>query len=197
MNMSKRNNENKMEGVYRAASKNFGFVMLDSGEELYVSSKDSLAAMNDDKVAVKVLPKATGENKNREAKVIKIIERASDIVVGYFEPSDGFGFVTPINRKVPFDIHIEKKYFGKAVKDSIVEVRVLPKKHKNDNPEGVILKVIGHKNDPNAELTAIIRDFKVRDTFDEETLKEADEVAKPIEKSDVEGRKDLRDHGDG
>ena len=193
MDMGKRNDENKIEGIYRVASKNFGFVRIESGEELYVAAKDSLDAMNDDRVLIKVISEKSGDKKNREAKVLKIIERFSDIVVGYFEPSGHFGFVTPINKKIPFDIHIEKKFFAKAVKDSIVEVKILPKKKKNDNPEGVILRVLGHKNDPNAELTAIIHDFKVRDTFDEDALKEADRVAKPIEKSDLEGRKDLRD----
>ncbi len=191
--MAKKNKDNSIEGIYRVASKNFGFVKIDGDEEIYVSSKDSLDAMNDDRVIIKIISEKTSDKKNREGKVIKIIERASDIVVGYFKPSGGFGFVTPINKRIPFDIHIEKRYFGKAVKDSIVEVRLLQKKHKDDNPEGVIVSVLGHKDDPNAELTAIIKDFKVRDTFDEDTLREADEVAKPIEDNDLIGRKDLRD----
>lgn len=188
----KKRKEN-LEATYRAASRTFGFARLNDGEEIYISSKDSMDAMNDDKVLIEITLDKSSDKKNREGKVVKIINRASDIVVGYFEPSGGFGFVTPINKKVPFDIHIEKKYFGKAVKDSIVEVKILPKKHKNDNPEGVVLNVIGHKNDPNAELTAIVHDFKIRDLFDEDTLKEADNVAVPIESEDLVGRKDLRD----
>ena len=122
----KKRKEN-LEAIYRAASRTFGFARLNDGEEIYISSKDSMDAMNDDKVLIEITLDKSSDKKNRD--------RVSDIVVGYFEPSGGFGFVTPINKKVPFDIHIEKKYFGKAVKDSIVEVKILPKKHKNDNPE--------------------------------------------------------------
>ena len=184
--------ENKIEGIYRSASKSFGFVKLLSGEEIYISAKDSLDAMNDDRVEIKITDNSTSDSRNREGKIIKIIERDSDIVVGYFEPNKGFAFVNPINKRIPFDIHIEKKYWGKAVKDSIVEVKLLPKKHKTDNPEGVVIKVLGHKDDPNVELTAIVHDFKIRDVFDEDTLKEADEVARSITDEDLVGRKDLR-----
>ena len=189
--------ESEYEGIFRLASKSFGFVKLNAGmpseEEIYVSSKDSMEAMNDDRVLVKITSHNTSDNRKREGKIIKILERDTDIVVGIFEPNKGFGFVRPINVKIPFDIHIEKKYWGKAVKDSIVEVKLLPKKNKKDNPEGIITKVLGHKDDPNAEITAIVHDFKIRDEFDEATLAEADRVAVPIEEKDLEGRVDLRD----
>ncbi len=189
--------ESEYEGIFRLASKSFGFVKLNAGmpseEEIYVSSKDSMEAMNDDRVLVKITSHNTSDNRKREGKIIKILERDTDIVVGIFEPNKGFGFVRPINVKIPFDIHIEKKYWGKAVKDSIVEVKLLPKKNKKDNPEGIITKVLGHKDDPNAEITAIVHDFKIRDEFDEKTLAEADRVAVPIEEKDLEGRVDLRD----
>ena len=188
--------ESEYEGIFRLASKSFGFVKLNVGtdneEEIYVSSKDSLSAMNDDRVLVKIISNKSADNKKREGKIIKILERDSDIVVGIFEPNKGFGFVSPINVKIPFDIHIEKKYWGKAVKGSIVETKLLPKKNKKDNPEGVIIKVLGHKDDPNDEITAIVHDFKIRDEFSDAQLKEADKVAVPITKSDLEGRKDLR-----
>lgn len=184
----------KLEGTYRAANRNFGFVKLADGEEVYIATKDSMNAMNDDIVAIKITEEKKGLNKNREGKVIKIVKRDSDVVVGYFEPSKDYAFVVPINKKIPFDIHIEKKYWGKAVKDSIVEVKVLPKKiGKNEKPEGVVLNVLGHKDDPNAEITAIVHDFKIRDEFDEDTLREADAVAEPIVDKDLKGRTDLRD----
>ena len=185
--------ENELEGIYRTASKSFGFVMLESGEEIYVPTKDSMNAMNEDRVAIKITKSTATDKKNREGKVIKIIERESDVVVGYFEPNKGFAFVCPINNKIPFDIHIEKKFWGKAVKDSIVEVKLLPKDTNTNSPEGMVINVIGHKDDPNDEITAIVHDFKIRDEFDKETLKEADNVAVPIEEADLQNRKDLRD----
>ena len=190
--MAKKFKESEYEGIYRAANKSFGFVKINDDEEIYVSSKDSLHAMNDDRVIVKLTADKNSAKKKREGIIIKILERDSDVIVGYFAPSRNYGFVIPINSKIPFDIHVEKRFWGKAVKDSIVEAKLLPNKKKTNNPEGVILKVIGNKNDPNDEITAIVRDFKIRCEFSEAVLKEAERVAVNIEKEDLINRKDLR-----
>ena len=188
--------ESEYEGIFRLASKSFGFVKINVGksneEEIYVSTKDSIDAMNDDRVLVKIKNSKVFTDKKREGKIIKVIERESDIVVGIFESNKGFGFVKPINVRIPFDIYVEKKYWKNAVNDSIVEVKILPKKNKKDNPEGVIINVLGHKDDPNAEITAIVHDFKIRDEFPNDVLLEADEVSVDINKNDLVDRKDLR-----
>lgn len=183
--------EKTYEATYRMASKSFGFAMITTGEEIFIASRDSKDAMSDDKVLIEI-KSGISSGEHREGKVIKILKRETDKVIGYFEPCKGYGFVTPINKKIPFDIHIEKRFFGKAVKDSIVEVKLLSANHKGDNPEGIIVNVIGHRNDANAEITAIVKDFKIKDTFDDETLVYADRIAIPIRKSDLVGRVDLR-----
>lgn len=185
------NTEPEFEATYRLASKSFGFATLDTGEEIWISTKDSMHAMNDDKVLVKILNRSSG--KSREGKITKIISKKNDTLVGIFEKNKNYAFVTPINKKIPFDIHIEKKYFGKAIDGSLVEVKILSAKNHGDNPEGVVLNVIGHKDDASAEITAIVRDFKIKDIFDEDTIVEADKVAVPIEEKDLKDRVDLRD----
>lgn len=186
-----RSNTKEYEATYRVASKNFGFAtIMTTNEEIYISSKDSKNAMNGDIVLIELNNITSGTH--REGRVIKIKKRVTDIVVGYFEPCKNYGFVTPINNKIPFDIHIEKKFFAKAVKDSIVEVKILSGGSKGENPEGMIVNVIGHKNDANAEISAIVKDFKIKDVFDKETLAEADKVAVEIREKDLKGRVDLR-----
>ncbi len=195
MNIDKNKNI-EYEGIYRTVNKNFGFVKINNNEkneeEIYISAKDSLSALNDDKVIVQIKKKSISENKKREGIIVKILERKDEVVVGIFEPYKGFGFVSPINKKIPFDIHIEKKYYNQAVKGSLVEVKLFPKKNNKDNPEGVIIKILGHKDDPNDEITAIVHDFKIRDEFSNEQLNEANEIAVPICKEDFIERKDLR-----
>ena len=93
----KKQKESEYEGIFRLASKSFGFVKLNAGmpneEEIYVSTRDSMDAMNDDRVLVKITSQNTSDNKKREGKIIKILERDTDIVVGIFVPNKSFGFV--------------------------------------------------------------------------------------------------------
>lgn len=186
-------------GVFRAANKNFGFVALSFDidgvqieKEVYVASSDSLNAMNNDEVLIKII-KAEKDNKKAEAKVLKIIKRDSNEIVGVFVKSKDFGFVVPTNRKTSFDVHIEKKYMGAAVNNSIVICKILNQKTKKGNPEGIIIKVLGHKNDPNTEILAILNDYKIRTEFDDKIIDEAKFVASDIQYNDLNERKDLRD----
>ena len=186
-------------GIFRAANKNFGFVAIDFDvdntkltKEVYVASSDSMNAMNKDEVLIRIT-KAETESKSAEAKIIKIIKRETDEIVGVFTRKKDFGFVVPLNRKTSFDIHIEKKYMQNAVSDSIVVCKLLNVKNVKGNPEGVIMRVIGHKNDPNSEILASLEGYKIRTEYDEKTLNEANAVAVDINKPDLINRTDLRD----
>lgn len=185
--------QNDIEGVYRVGNRTCGFVMpLNSTDEIYVRASDSLNALTDDKVIVRIT-KASTYDKKKEGKIIKILERSSDTIVGYFKLCENYAFVIPINKKIPFDVHIEKKNFGLAVNDSIVVVKFSSPKHKKDNPEGIVVSVIGHKDDPNDEISAIVEDFNIKNEFDIETTNEANEVAIDLINDDYKDRRDLRD----
>ena len=182
-------------GVYEAVNKNFGFVRTfidynNDDKKIYIKKDNSLNALDGDRVVVEILPTKTGDS--LEGNIIKIVERDKDYVVGIFEDKGNFGFVEPINKKIGFDIHIERKYFKDAVTDSIVSVKLLSGNNNKNNPEGIIMEVLGNKNDPNIQILSIIKDFGIVEKFNEETLKEAEEVAEEIKESDLKGRKDLR-----
>lgn len=190
--INKKNSE--YQGLYKSVNKSFGFVLItlnDKEIEVYVKSSDSLNAMDNDKVLIKI-QKEQSLDKKAEGKIIKIVERNTDTLIGIFSKNKGYGFVTPINGKISFDVHIEKKYFNNAVDDSIVLVKILNINKKRLNPEGVIIEVIGHKDDPNAQILSIVREYKVRDTFPDEVIKEANSIKNVITDKDLEGRRDLR-----
>ena len=87
--------ESEYEGIFRLASKTFGFVKLNAGtpkeEEIFVLAKDSLDAMNDDRVLVKITSDNAGENKKREGKIIKIIERDTERD-NFMDPNDALHY---------------------------------------------------------------------------------------------------------
>ena len=182
-------------GIYEAVNKNYGFVRTlidynDEDKKIYVKKENSLNALDGDRVLVEILPIKTGVS--LEGSITKIIEREKDFIIGVFEDKGNFGFVEPINKKVPFDIHIAKKFFKDAVTDSIVSVKLLAGSDKKINPEGIIMEVLGNKNDPNIQILSIIKDFNIPEKFNDDTLKEAEDVAIEIKEIDLKNRKDLR-----
>ena len=92
---------NLIEGKYRKNAKGFGFVKIEE-EEIYISKENSKNALNGDTVLIKLIENTNGER--QEGKVIKIIKREKDTVVGTFQKNKNFGFVVPDDKALGTDI---------------------------------------------------------------------------------------------
>lgn len=109
--------EKYVEGIYRANQKGFGFVKINNEEdEIHIAKEYVNDALNGDTVLVKILD--DDGDKNKEGKIIKIIKRDIEKVVGTFQNSRNFGFVVPDDRKIATDIFISKKNFRRSKRKS-------------------------------------------------------------------------------
>ena len=116
--MSKK--KEKLEGVFRASDKGFGFVEFedDELEDVFIPPKSVNGALNGDKVRISIFKPKEGSRK-AEAKIIKVIKREKETVVGIFQKSRNFGFVVPDDKKFATDIFISKKQNKNAKKPDI------------------------------------------------------------------------------
>ena len=107
----------KLEGVFRANDKGFGFVEFedDEMEDVFIPPKSVNGALNGDKVRISIYKQKEGSRK-AEAKVIKIIKREKETVVGIFQKSKNFGFVVPDDKKFLTDILFLKRNVKKLNK---------------------------------------------------------------------------------
>ena len=64
---------------------------------------------------------------------------------------------------------------------------------KNRKPEGKVVEIIGHINDPGTDIMSIVKGYDLPVEFPEKVLKQADNVAKPVSTADMAGRMDVRD----
>ena len=98
-----------VQGTFRANQKGFGFVKTDMyDDEIYISPEKTFTALNGDIVLVKILDNQD-ENKSKEGKIVKIIKREIEKVIGTFKNSRNFGFVIPDDKKIGTDIYISKE----------------------------------------------------------------------------------------
>ena len=128
-------------GIFRANEKGFGFVKIeDVEEEIYISKNHTKNALNGDTVLIEILDGSEGNS--TEGRIIKILTRDKDTVVGVFVNSKSYGFVIPDDRKLGTDIFISKKNFGKARNDSKVLVKILKYPENGKNAEGKVIEVL-------------------------------------------------------
>src|SRR5699024_10062171 len=137
--------------------------------------------------------RAGDESDKQEGSVSSILTRGVTRVVGEYKPSRNFGFVIPDSQKIIDDIFIPKKQNLGAVDGHKVLVEITKYREGEDNPEGHVIQILGHKNDPGVDILSIIYQHGIEIDFPEEVLKEAEEVPETIESSELVGRTDLRD----
>ena len=180
-------------GRFISHRKGFGFVQSDREgvQDLYIQSKDVNGAIHNDRVMAEITRDASGD-KRAEGRIVKVIKREVTKIVGTFKPAQHFGFVTPMEKEINTDIYIPEKYFNGVKADDRVVVQITTWAMGNRKPEGMIIEVLGNKNQRGIEIESIIREHGLPLDFQQKVLDEANFVAVPIPNEEYERRRDLR-----
>lgn len=189
----KTSGENPIVGIYRANQKGFGFVTAEDREkDIYIGEEHTSGAFDGDEVEVQILPEAPG--KNPEGKIVRVARRSLTRVVGLYKKKKhaGFGFVLPDNQRVLQDIFIPAEKAGGAVDGHKVVAELTSYGGEGKKPEGKIVEIIGHVNDPGTDILSIVKGYDLPVEFPEKVLKQAERAAKPVSEADRSGRRDLR-----
>ncbi|MDU7163735.1 MAG: ribonuclease R [Anaerococcus vaginalis] len=180
-------------GEISLAQGGYGFFISDNSDykDVFISQNNLNTANNGDRVRIKII-KNKEYGKNAEGKVVEILERNTNKIVGLYQKNKGFGFVISDNDKFSTDIYVDEKFSKKAQNNDKVVVEII-KYPKNGSPEGKIVEVLGNKDDFNVDLMSIIRSYGLKDNFSKKTKKEAVFIEKDLDLEKVKDRKDLRD----
>ncbi|MGN6715436.1 ribonuclease R [Anaerocolumna jejuensis] len=183
---------NTKAGIFTGTQRGFGFVVIEGeDEDIFIPESGTKGALHNDKVLVSIKGEQTG--KRREGEILRIIERSNTTVVGTFEKSKNYGFVVPDNTKFGKDIFIQKEHTKGAVDGHKVVVKITNFGDKLKNPEGRIIEILGHINDPGVDIKSVIAAYNLPLEFPEEVLEQVEKTEEEIGKEEIKGRKDLRD----
>ncbi len=183
---------NYLEGIYRRNAKGFGFVKVeDMEDEIYISKDKSKNALNEDKVLVEIIEEKS-ENKKAEGRIVEILGRQKDTIVGIFQKSKNFGFVVPDNKNFGTDIFISKKDCGKARNNHKVLVKITKYPKKGKNAEGKIIEILGGVNEAGVDMLSLIKEYDLPYVFPKAVVNEAKSKGNKINEKDIKNRKDLR-----
>ena len=183
---------NYLEGIYRRNAKGFGFVKVENMEdEIYISKGKSKNALNEDKELIEIIEEKS-ENKKAEGRIVEILGRQKDTIVGIFQKSKNFGFVVPDNKNFGTDIFISKKDCGKARNNHKVLVKITKYPKKGKNAEGKIIEILGGVNEAGVDMLSLIKEYDLPYVFPKAVVNEAKSKGNKINEKDIKNRKDLR-----
>lgn len=179
-------------GKFQGNAKGFGFVIPDAGhEDVFIPANDINGAMHGDRVIARLNRNATRERR-QEGEIINVIEHVNKTIVGKFDKSDYFGFVTPDHIRLSGDIFIPKDFINGAQKGQKVVVEITKWPEKNRNAEGKIKEILGNEGEKGVDVMSIIRAYGIPYEFPEEVINEAKSVPEKVLEKDCKNRRDLR-----
>jgi len=184
-------------GHLSMTAKGFGFITPDVKEsedetDVFVPANAIGSAMHGDRVVARVTPPKE-EGRSREGEILRVLERANEKIVGTFERSKTFGFVTPDNTKLTNDIFIPKKATKGAKTGAKVVVKITQWPSPRRNAEGEVTEILGMTGDPGVDVLSVMREYDLSETFPEDVQAAATACEENPSPEEYEGRRDRRD----
>ena len=178
-------------GTFSGSSRGFGFVVLEGGQQdIYIPADQTGDAMHGDKVQITAEPARAG--RRPEGTVIRVLERANETLVGYYQKNRHFGFVIPDNQKIATDIFIPEGEDMGAVTGHKVVVRLTSFGGTRKKPEGRVTEIIGHVNDPGTDILSIVKAYGLPEEYPPEVMEQVSRIPDEVTAEEMQGRKDIR-----
>src|SRR5436309_8279473 len=166
--------------------------------DIFIAAENTGTAMHGDRVVVRIsrdAPYARIKGR-REGRVIRILERAHDTIVGTLQQSRNFYYVVPDDPRFVHDIYVhgdtDKGPPTRASLGDKVVVRLEAWESRHVNPEGEIIEVLGAATAPGIDMLSIIRKYHLPAEFPKDVLAQAERISDKVDPRQLEGREDLR-----
>ena len=182
-------------GTIQGSGSDFCYFIPDdeSIDDIFIAKKDLNGAIHKDKVLVTITVDKK-PNRSPEGKVLQILSRETKKLVGTFDEAKGYGFVILDDKKYGFDVFVQSgNKNGAKNNDKVVVKLIKTPSIKHKNPEGVIVEVLGGKDDPGIDIYSISKTFKLPYEFPKKVKEQAKEIEQHVDESEKKSRMDFRD----
>lgn len=202
---TRRKSHDYLKGRFEANPRGFGFVKTSAGEYFIPESKRA-GAFDRDIVEISPLASSKGtrnkhggrqnakrsDQHNDRARVVRVLERAYNEVIGRYEIVGPFGIVVPDDPRIRNDIFTKHSDNPEIEDGSIVRVRILEYPTAKSSATGKVVEVLD--GDANSLLIdRVIARHDLRTEFPEEALGEAESKVIDIDLAFKQGYRDIRD----
>ena len=175
--------------VRRSNGKN-GVITDADGETIFIAERNSMHALNGDKVKVIIAARRRGAEP--EAEVVEIIEKAEQTFVGTIQVEKHYAFLSTDSKFLANDILIPRTKLkgGKDGDKAVARITSWPEGKKN--PIGEIVDILGKTGENNAEIHAILAEYGLPYRYPESVEKAAAKIEAGITDEVVASRLDMR-----
>lgn len=171
------------------------------GADLFIAPENTGTAMHGDKVVARIVRERPGFDRpgrpstagRQEGRVIRILDRANDTIVGTLQKSRNFFYVVADDPRFVHNLYVpapKPPLIAREGDKVVAQLDAWPSRH--INPEGHIIEVLGPADQPGVDMLSIIRKHRLPGPFPAEVEREAKVLAGDIPASELARREDLR-----
>jgi ribonuclease R len=183
---------NLLVGRLSCSPSGYGFVVPEQGtrNDVYVSAVNMKEALHGDRVVVRVERQTP---KGPEGRIIRVLERALQRIVGRYEEDGRFGgHVVPFDKRLLHELFIPPGQDGGATSGQMVSAEITRPPTATRNPAGRVLEVLGRLEDKGVDLKVVMAKHALPDAFPPEVEEQAARVPQVVRDEDRAGRTDFR-----
>ncbi|MFZ1500393.1 MAG: ribonuclease R [Giesbergeria sp.] len=182
----------EFEGTVQGHRDGHGFVLRDDGlSDIFLPPNEMRAVLHKDRVRVCIVRQ---DRRGRpEGRVVEIIERPKQPLIGRLLQESGVWIVAPEDKRYGQDVLIPKGALGNAEPGQVVVVELTEPPALYGQPVGRITEVLGEVDDPGMEIEIAVRKYGVPHEFSEGCLAEAGALPDKVRPQDKKNRIDLTD----
>ena len=182
----------EVEGTIQGHRDGHGFVSRDDGEsDIYLPPNEMRAVLHKDRVKVRIV---RSDRKGRpEGRVVEIVERPQQPIIGRLLQESGVWLVAPEDKRYGQDVLIPKGATGTAKTGQVVVVELVEPPALYGQPVGRVKEVLGEIDDPGMEIEIAVRKYSVPHEFSEACVALARTLPDKVRTQDKKHRVDLTD----
>lgn len=170
----------------------FGFLRVEGNPEDYFLSPEQMKKVLQGDVIL-AQPLSNQYRGKTEARVVRILEPRSNLIVGRYFIEQGVGFVVPDDSRLNFDILITGKPKRAVRMGAVVVVELQQRPERRQKAVGVIKEVLGENMGTNLAIDIALRNHEIPYEFPKAVEKEVSKFGDEVPEKAKKGRKDLRD----
>ena len=182
----------EVEGTIQGHRDGHGFVSRDDGEsDIYLPPNEMRAVLHKDRVKVRIV---RSDRKGRpEGRVVEIVERPKQPIIGRLLQESGVWLVAPEDKRFGQDVLIPKGATGTAKTGQVVVVELVEPPALYGQPVGRVVEVLGEIDDPGMEIEIAVRKYSVPHEFSDACVALARTLPDKVRAQDKKHRIDLTD----
>src|SRR5207245_657788 len=174
--------------------------------DLFIAAENTGTAMHGDRVVARIIRGAQfsrARTPRAEGRVIRILTRANETIVGTLQQTRNFFYVVPDDPRLVHNIYVQpavaiddrkpdrRSQTAATVGDKVV-VRLEAWESRHVNPEGKIIELLGPRAAPGVDILSIVRKYHLPVEFPDAVLEEASAIPETVTANAIDGREDLR-----